>query len=254
MTRGAFLVVKICIKCEHGNSFNTGEWKVKGKTASRQKVQWCWFPGVCWLHRQPGTDFQADEARALLLLLPLPEKIDLHWCISLFKSIGLLGNGVLHFCVLLLAFQSGVKPIYLDCQSLQLLKGRLGQLCTVWHLPIFCERPPPSRRWCVLARVEPERCLLSSGPLPAPCWSHTFGTQSIQWERSQSSAHPHTLLHCLEKCYWTPQPSSDNGQAGFATTLWIILLSLHHGRNSASKWHRNTNDLLVLSMDLRWFY
>lgn len=142
MTRRAFLVVKICIKCEHGNSFNTGEWKVKGKTVSRQKVQWHWFSGVCWLHRQPGTDFQADEARALLLLLPLPEKIDLHWCISLFKSIGLLGNGVLHFHVLLLAFQSWVKPIYLDCQSLQLLKSRLGQLCTVWHLPIFCERPP----------------------------------------------------------------------------------------------------------------
>lgn len=113
---------------------------------------------------------------------------------------------------------------------------------------------PPSGRWYGLAGVEPERCLLSSGPLPEPCRSHAFGTQGIQWEHFQSSAHLHMLLHCLEKCHWTSQPPSDNGQAGFAMTLWIILLSLHHGRNGASKWHGNTKDLLVLSMDLRWFY
>ena len=35
-----------------------------------------------------------------------------------FKSMGLVENGILRFCVLLLAFQSWVKPTYLDCKQL----------------------------------------------------------------------------------------------------------------------------------------
>lgn len=62
---------------------------------------------------------QSGTRSTRLASLPGTDRENCHALMHLpFKSTGLFENGILCFCVLLLAFQSWVKPTYFDCKPL----------------------------------------------------------------------------------------------------------------------------------------
>lgn len=91
------------------------------------------------------------------------------------------------------------------------------------------------------------------------CQSHTPTLICIWYSRLAFHENISKVLHLSAHCLiilrnGTSKTLSDNGYAIFVITLWIILLSLHYGPNSASIWHWNTKRWFVLLMDLCCFY
>lgn len=89
-------------------------WRTKYHPFKRHQGIHSWEPGA-------GSRFLRHEAS-----LPGVDRGNLYTLMHLpFKSVGLFECGILHFYILLLPFQSWVKPDCLDCKPLQPLESRL---------------------------------------------------------------------------------------------------------------------------------
>lgn len=119
---------------------------------------------VSVLAAQAAWSRQSGTRSTRLASLPGTDTENFHALMhSPFKSMGLFENGILCFCVLLLAFQSLNLPTWL-VSHFNHWRADYDTFVLGDISPVFWERPQ-SRRWCMLPGAGPWCSLLKSTPL-----------------------------------------------------------------------------------------